>query len=231
MKIAKHQVLSTVETLDRLLNTRLKGFGEAFIYRDAKLELIEGCPVTELVPPQRYVLNGTVQTIFDLYKTFKPLGVDIFALRGALLFWTDEMDLWGPPIPFLPPIVEESTERDGHVVKLVNDGMHRTFAAMLLSRNPNVIFVSGLPPEYPYYAYGFEGGWSEVRRTSGRFSEERLSGPRQLQGAVPSVQRRLSRYSRAEKAEQPGSHQGVVLECVWHEAGADMFVPRFSFAK
>lgn len=164
MKIARHQVLSTVETLDRLLNTQLKGFGEPFIYRHAKLELIEGCLVTELVPPQRYVLNGTVQTILDLYKTFKSLGVDIFALRGALLFWTDEMDPWGPPIPFLPPIVEESTERDGKVVKLVNDGMHRTFAARLLGRSPNVIFVSNLPPEYPYYAYGFEGGWSQVQR-------------------------------------------------------------------
>lgn len=163
MKIARHQILSTVETLDRLGNTRLKGFGQPFIYRYAKLELIENCPVSELVPPQRYVLNGTVQTILDLYKTFKPLGVDIFALRGALLFWTDETDPWGPPIPFLPPIVEESTERNDRVVKLVGDGMHRVFTARKLGRDPNVIFVSNLPKEYPYYAYGFQGGWDEVR--------------------------------------------------------------------
>ena len=163
LKIAKHYVLSTVETLDRLLNTRLKGFEEPFIYRHAKLELLQNCPVSELVPPQRYVLSGTVQTILELYEEFKSLGVDIFALQGALLFWTDGMDLTGPPIPFLPPIVEESTERDGQVVKLVNDGMHRTFAARMLGLKPNVIFVSNLPPEYPYYAYGFQGGWSQVQ--------------------------------------------------------------------
>lgn len=164
MKIVNHMVLSEIETLDRLLNTRLKGFGGPFIYRHANLELIESCPVAELVPPQRYVLNKTIQTIFDLYKTFNGLGVDIFGLRGALLFWTDDMDPFGPPIPFLPPIVEESTERNGKVVKLVNDGMHRTFAARLRGRSPNIIFVSNLPPEYPYYAYGFQGGWSEVQR-------------------------------------------------------------------
>jgi len=163
LKIKEFYILSEIETLDRLENTRLRGFGQPFIYRHAKLEIIEQCPVSELVPPQRYVLSGTVRAIINLYGLFKPLGVDIFSLRGALLFWTDEMDLSQPPIPFLPPIVEESIERDGRMVKLINDGMHRTFAARTLGRSPNIIFASNLPKEFPYYAWGFLEGWSGVR--------------------------------------------------------------------
>jgi hypothetical protein len=31
-----------------------------------------------------------------------------------------------------------------------------------MGRDPSIIHVSGLPPEYPYYAYGIEEGWSGV---------------------------------------------------------------------
>ena len=166
MKILHHDILSEVETLDRLRNVRLKGFGRPFIYRYADIRVLESFPQALLTPPQRYVLRGTVDTIIDLAKTFERLGVDIFALRGALLFWTEGMKVDAvncPPIPFLPPIVELSEEKGGVKVMLVNDGMHREFAGIEMGRKPNIIFIDNLPPGYPYYAYGFNGGWENVQ--------------------------------------------------------------------
>jgi len=156
-------ILSEIETLDRLRNTRLRGHGQPFIYRHADLQLVQGVDTSTLVPPQRYVLSGTVDAIREIANSFEDLGVDVFALNGALLFWTDDMDPWGLPIPFLPPIVEESFERDEKCVLLVNDGMHRVYTARMSDRNPNVIVVKGVSKEYPYYAYGIQDGWDVIQ--------------------------------------------------------------------
>jgi hypothetical protein len=163
MKIVRHQILSTIETLDRLSNVCLKGFDRFPIYRDAKMEIVRSVPTDALTPPQRYVLRPTVEKIIEIADAFEmQQGIDVFGLAGALLFWTDGMDLQGDPIPFLPPVVEDSVERFNPKAMLVNDGMHRTFAARWMGRDPSIIHVSGLPPEYPYYAYGIEEGWAGV---------------------------------------------------------------------
>ena len=167
MNIVRHEILSEVETLDRLRNVPLRGMEgdtkQVFIYRHAHLEILENTPVDSLVPPQRYVLKGRVDDIINLARIFEEREVDVFSLRGALLFWTDEIDPGGDPIPFLPPVVEQSTEKDGRVVKLVNDGMHRVYAARSIGRRINIIFASNLPSEYPYYSYGMMEGWGAVK--------------------------------------------------------------------
>lgn len=164
MNIKKHQILSEFETLDRLqCNTRLRGFDKPFVYRHADLSIVEQADISTIVPPQRYVLSGTVQDILALADAFEKRDVDVFALKGALLFWTEEMDEWGEPIPFLPPIVEDSVERNDQQVRLLNDGMHRVYTARSVGRRINYIYVKGVPPEYPYYAYGFTGGWDGVK--------------------------------------------------------------------
>lgn len=113
----------------------------------------------ELVPTQRYVLRSGVQVILDIADAFDHLGVDVFSLHGALLFRLSD---FGPFIPFLPPVVEESIERDGQKVLLINDGMHRIYAARVRNRKITVVLARNVPPAYPYYAYPLPGGWDQV---------------------------------------------------------------------
>jgi hypothetical protein len=158
MHIRKYELLPEAELLSRLKKTRLRGFNRAEVYRDATLEIAR-LHTDALAPAQRYVLRDGVQTILDIAGAFAREGVDVFSLRGALRFWTGD---GGEPIPFLPPVVEESREPDGRTVLLINDGIHRVYAARKLGREINVVLARNVPPEYPYYAYALPKGWSQV---------------------------------------------------------------------
>ena len=162
MQIVKYELLAEAELLSRLKRTRLRGFDRAEVYRDATLEILE-TDTGSLVPAQRYVLQEGVQAILDVADAFEPRGIDIFALRGALLFWPEGSDPdRDPPIPFLPPVIEESVEPDGRTVLLINDGIHRVYAARKRKRKINVVLARNVPPQYPYYAYAIPEGWARV---------------------------------------------------------------------
>jgi len=161
MQITKYDLLAEAELLSRLKRTRLRGFDQAEVYRDATLEVVEADPES-LTPAQRYVLQVGVQAILDVADAFEPRGIDVFALRGALLFWPEGSDPDGPPIPFLPPVIEESIERDGKKILLINDGIHRVYAARKRGRKLNVVLARNVPAEYPYYAYALPDGWAQV---------------------------------------------------------------------
>ncbi|MCX6703256.1 MAG: hypothetical protein NTV02_01015 [Candidatus Zambryskibacteria bacterium] len=161
--IIHYQVLPEGEFLARLKETRLKGFGQPLVYKNSALVIKEQVNPDVLVPAQLYVLKGQVKIVLDLADAFEHRGVNVFALTGALLFWLGGSDPdKDPPIPFLPPVIEESREPDGRVVQLINDGMHRIAAARRLGRNINIVHISNVPQEYPYYAYALEGGFSQV---------------------------------------------------------------------
>ena len=161
MQITKYDLLAEAELLSRLKRTRLRGFDRAEVYRDATLEVVEADPES-LTPAQRYVLQEGVQAILDVADAFEPRGIDVFALRGALLFWPEGSDPDGPAIPFLPPVIEESIERDGRKILLINDGIHRVYAARKRGRKLNVVLARNVPAEYPYYAYALPDGWAQV---------------------------------------------------------------------
>jgi len=161
MQITKYDLLAEGELLSRLKRTRLRGFDRAEVYRDATLEVVEADPES-LTPAQRYVLQEGVQAILDVADAFEPRGIDVFALRGALMFWPEGSDPDGPPIPFLPPVIEESIERDGRKILLINDGIHRVYAARKRGRKLNVVLARNVPAEYPYYAYALPDGWAQV---------------------------------------------------------------------
>ena len=161
MKIQKYELLPEQELLARLKKTRLRGFDRAEVYRDAILS-VETVDTNGLTPAQRYVLKDGVDTILEIADAFAALGIDVFALRGALLWWPEGADLSEPPIPFLPPVIEESTERDGNKVQLINDGIHRVYAARKRGRALNIVLARNVPAEYPYYAYALPEGWAQV---------------------------------------------------------------------
>ncbi len=161
MNIARYQQFDESELLARLQCTRLRGFDNAEVYRKAQLKLLTAVDSDALTPAQHYVLRAGVATIIALYHSFCTLGIDIFGLRGGVLFWPESAAKDAPPIPLIPPVVEESDEPDGRRVHLINDGIHRLYAARKLNIRPNIVLVRQIPTQYPYYAYALNG-WHEV---------------------------------------------------------------------
>jgi hypothetical protein len=142
------------ELLARLAETRLRGFGGARPYAEASLELVSLSP-EDLAPAQRYVLRPSVAAILELREALLGHGVDVFALDGGAFVRTaDEL------VPVIPPIVEESHEPDGRTVWIINDGIHRVYAARSLGLPISVVRATDV--SHPYYALALPGGWSEV---------------------------------------------------------------------
>lgn len=168
MKVLCHEMIDEAKLLNRLQQTRLKGHGQKTVYRNAKLELLQQVSPDELAPAQRYILRPTLAAIVELRETMLLRGIDIFALQGGAQVWMARnlgaLSEGAPdaPLPILPPIVEESREADGRLVWLINDGIHRIYAARKAGRKINIVLVRDVPPEYPYYAYAIPGGWRDV---------------------------------------------------------------------
>jgi hypothetical protein len=159
------QILS-VERFDRdvllsaLRRTRLRGFGGAQPYAAAVLELAPATGPDDLAPAQRYVLTGGVSKILQLRAALLEHGLDMFALDGgAYIRTTDDPE---EVVPVIPPVVEESREPDGRTALIINDGIHRVFAARAIGAPLSVVIARGVPAELPYYALALPGGWSDV---------------------------------------------------------------------
>jgi hypothetical protein len=148
------------ELLSRLRETRLRGFGGARPYAQATLELEPAIDPARLAPAQRYVLKAGVARILELRDALLAHGLDLFALDGGAYIRTSEDP--EERVPVIPPVVEESLEPDGRTVLIVNDGLHRVYAARSVGLPIATVIAHGVPKEYPYYACALAGGWSEV---------------------------------------------------------------------
>jgi hypothetical protein len=149
------------ELLERLRRTPLRGFNGAQPYAKADLELAPETDPATLAPAQRYVLKAGVSRILELRKALLIHGVDLFALDGGAFVRTSGA-LNEDPVPVIPPIVEESKEPDGRLVLIINDGIHRIFAARSLGLPITTVVARRVPAEYPYYACATAAGWSDV---------------------------------------------------------------------
>ena len=159
MRVVELEPIPPRELLDCLRRTRLNGFDGVQPYADASLK-IERHDASLLVPAQSYVLAPGVRRILELRAALAEHGVDLFTLDGG--FWLNTDEAPSERIPVIPPIVECSREPDGREVMLINDGMHRVFAARSLGEQITVVAAYGVPPEYPYYAYALPGAWNDV---------------------------------------------------------------------
>ncbi len=162
MKLVRWQIFSTEETLARMRGVRLKGYSSPLIYARSKLSLERAVPTDSLVPAQRYVLKSHINRMSTLASLFSQKGLNLFALEGLLLFWTEKEGRIVGPIPITPPIIEESYENNNLVVWLINDGMHRIAVALKKRFSINIILVKDVPIEWPYYAFPLPGGWADV---------------------------------------------------------------------
>jgi hypothetical protein len=113
----------------------------------------------EIAPAQRYVLNCEIMKVRDLRWTLREHEIDLFKLDGYVTIWLKGYD---DPIDVLPPVIEESREADGSVVKILNDGMHRVYLARMERSPIQVVYVHHVPSKYPYYAFPLANGWNDV---------------------------------------------------------------------
>jgi hypothetical protein len=158
--------IESVETFDRgtllaaIARTPLRGFDRPHPYENAKLRLVPATDTDALAPAQNYVLRPGVQKIHELRAALLAEGLDLFALDGgAYVRTSDDPD---EVVPVIPPVVEESREPDGRTVLIINDGLHRVFAARSVGLPISAVTIRGVPARYPYYAFALAGGWSEV---------------------------------------------------------------------
>ena len=117
----------------------------------------------EIAPAQRYVLTQEITKVRNLRWALREHGVDLFKLDGYATIWLPGYE---EPIDVLPPVIEESREADGSVVKILNDGMHRVYLARMERSPIQVVYVTGVPEQYPYYAFPLVDGWNGVEIVS-----------------------------------------------------------------
>jgi hypothetical protein len=195
LRILELESFGREELLARLRRVRLVGHGQARPYAAAGLT-VETVAPDELAVAQNYLLSANVERILALRSALLEHGVDLFALDGGLRVRTDAVP--GEWIPVIPPVVEESHEPDGRTVLLINDGVHRVYAARSCGEPITVVIARGVPREYPYYSYPLEGGWSRVealpelpagyRKKAYREPEDHKALYRDFNAVFPGVQ-------------------------------------------
>ncbi len=131
---------------------------DLLIYDQAliSLELIHP---DSLFPTQNYVWLQELRKVQELRWSLQEHGVDLFRLDGFVTYTVRLDDGSEVSYDVYPPVVEESFEADGALVSLINDGMHRLYLARAEWVVPQVVYVRGIPKEYPYYAYPRKERW------------------------------------------------------------------------
>jgi hypothetical protein len=143
-----------------------------FVYDKATIELRTVMP-EELAASSFYLVQKSADFQRALHDELKKVGYDTLHLKGGLEIRNSQGEIWR----LIPPVVEVMHEDVQHVnsrgdidysgkqakvaVHIVNDGMHRVALARDLGSSVNVIHVSGIPEEFPYYA--LPNGWDQVR--------------------------------------------------------------------
>jgi len=154
VKVTRHNATALVE---RLRCVPLFKQPEVRVYADALISL-ETIHTDCLAPTQNYLWLAELRKVQELRWSLAHHGVDLFRLEGFVTYTVQTPE--GPEdYDVYPPIVEESFEADGRVALLINDGMHRLYLARLEWVVPQVVYVRGVPRDYPYYAFPRPGGW------------------------------------------------------------------------
>lgn len=143
---------------ERLRRVTMLKRPEIYVYEGAAISL-EEMTLDCLHPAQRYVLVQELNKVRQLKWELARFGYDLFRLDGYVKLWLAGEE---HPIDLLPPVVEESIERNGRVVNIINDGMHRLYVAYLEWVSPQVIFIRGVPKDLPYYAFPHPAQWQGI---------------------------------------------------------------------
>ena len=142
MEITDLSLKTKYELILRLRKVTMLKDDKCFVYRNSYIT-IETLDPNCLSPCQFYVLKDELNKKIELQEAFS----DIFNLNYYYEFKTsNEIETR----TLLPPIVEESIEKNGKIYSLINDGMHRIYLALLQKRKISVVYIRGASK--PYYA-------------------------------------------------------------------------------
>ena len=150
---------SPQELTERLRQVPLLKQPDILVYAEALISL-EHIHTDNLAPAQNYIWLAEFRKVQELRWSLAEHGVDLFRLEGFVSYTVRGADGTEERYHVYPPVVEESLEADGSLALLINDGMHRLYLARLERVVPQVIYVRGVPKEYPYYAYPRREGWA-----------------------------------------------------------------------
>lgn len=162
MEIKRVEQHSIDELMQNMRRIAMLTHPDDLPYKDAEIELAT-VHTDEVAPAQRYVLTQEILKVRDLRWSLNEHGVDLFKLDGYVTIWLEGYD---DPIDVLPPVVEQSAEADGSLVKILNDGMHRVYLARMERSPIQVVYVENVPKQYPYYAFPLVNGWNDVEIVS-----------------------------------------------------------------
>jgi hypothetical protein len=158
MKIQAVERYSEVQLIENLRNVTMLKAPDVKVYEKAFISL-ETVAVSCLAPPQNYILRPELKKVRELKWALSEHGIDVFSLNGFVRLKLEDSE---EPVDLLPPIVEESIEKDGTVHFIVNDGMHRVYMALREWVSPQVVLIRGIPKHLPYYAFPVPGGWNAI---------------------------------------------------------------------
>lgn len=158
MRILAVERFSEDELIKRLRDVTMLKAPEIKVYEKAFISL-ENVATESLSPPQNYILRDELKKVRELKWALEEHQVDVFHLNGFVRLILEGSD---EPVDLLPPIVEESIEKNGAVHLIVNDGMHRVYMALREWVIPQVVLIRGVPKNLPYYAFPLPGGWDKV---------------------------------------------------------------------
>jgi hypothetical protein len=161
MEIVQVKHYAVADLMARLRRVPLQEQPDVKIYENALISL-ENIHTKNLHPPQNYVWLAELRKVQELRWSLQEHGLNMFNLNGFVSYTVREADGELVSYDLYPPIIEESFEADGTVALLINDGMHRVFLARSEWIVPQVIYVRGIPKEYPYYAYPRPQGWEGI---------------------------------------------------------------------
>ena len=194
MKITVHERVSLQDVEARLRQVPLKQRdtegNQIFVYRAANIGFRHIDP-NEVNPSTFYLLRAGLEFQRQLRaELLSQEGIDTFDLSHALRIDVDggREHLLIPPVvevtprtvQFVPRTKEELTISDQVEVGIpvINDGAHRMFLAREAGKPIKVIYISGVDPNFPFYAHPNE--WGRVR----------------IMDAVPADKHKKKFYSR-----------------------------------
>jgi len=157
-----HPVVELIERLRRVtLRKETPTDSNIFVYRHAKIRVVDHVRPDSLVPAQYYRVTEVMRRLDNLRRALALVDIDMFHLNGYVRF---QVRGQSQTYTLLPPIVEYQQDMLGQLQPTIVDGLHRvSLARKLHLKAIQTVEIAGVWPEWPYYGYPNPNGWRDVR--------------------------------------------------------------------
>ena len=173
MRVEVLRKYTEAELEDMIRKVPLIAHPDVFVYENADIQVRSVSP-EEVNPTSFYALRRNLDFQAELRTALMEQGIDTLFLQGeeaALELKNEKDEIWS----LFPPVIELATERvkyqsregekqyDDTVeikVPIINDGLHRVMLAKELGSKVNVLYISWINQDFPFYAHA--NNWNQV---------------------------------------------------------------------